>query len=617
MIQSLRNRLKELEQSEQQQQQQQQQPQQPTGPAGPRNAPPTPGITNTSTSAAQPCIVASGQTPRPPPPDLEPPAHGGGNSPPSNDSITCQPQPSGRAPETETLAYTTENPPAQDYPLGTQPLTDPGPGIRGSISPSASRAPILADHGIVGPPPSDPGTARPSATHLSATAGSPTPTFPDTITNTSGDDQLPIPAVTAMPLPLAGSCTTPYGSPSNVSGRLEPNSVERLMRPIDRAINQTSLHPSAAAPPSTVPPSTLPQPCTCDRLLGAAHWSLPLRRHADDLVRLYFTRVHRMYPILHRPTFMRQYSQLWEPSASATTTTGPATTSCSGLCRHRSLEKTFPAMVNAVFALATWFASNAAEQNSARAAGFFGMTQEVDLLEVMDEEVGIEVVQLLLLMGFYLQSTEKFSKCWNITGLAIRMAQNMGLQLSPGDARRRGLLAAAPTQLESEMRVRVWYGCVLLDREISMSFGRPLMINSGGADQLTLPEAIDDERLNEEVGGMWNRQPSNCPSLLESYIQTIKLYDILGQVLDREDSKDGSGGAAGRMPPVDRPPLANSDTQSLLDLDTMIMEWRDSLPAHLQYDPSLDRDRPDGALTPESSIPPCDFLAQAKRLHTR
>ena len=164
MIQSLRNRLKELEQSEQQQQQQEQrqrqQPQQPAGPAGPRNAPPTPSITNTSTSAAQPCIVASGQSPRAPPLSLEPPAHGGGKPPPSSDSITCQPQPSGGAPETETLAYTAENRPAQDYPLGTQPLTDPGPGTRLSLSPSTSRAPILAAHGILGPPVSDPGTVR-------------------------------------------------------------------------------------------------------------------------------------------------------------------------------------------------------------------------------------------------------------------------------------------------------------------------------------------------------------------------------------------------------------------------------------------------------------------------
>jgi len=66
-------------------------------------------------------------------------------------------------------------------------------------------------------------------------------------------------------------------------------------------------------------------------------------------------------------------------------------------------------------------------------------------------------------MGYYLQSTERFSKCWNITGLAIRMAQNMGMQLSSHNARRRGLLTTCPSQLGSEMRVRAWYGCILLD----------------------------------------------------------------------------------------------------------------------------------------------------------
>ena len=83
------------------------------------------------------------------------------------------------------------------------------------------------------------------------------------------------------------------------------------------------------------------------------------------------------------------------------------------------------------------------------------MAQQVDLLDIIDDEMGIELVQLLLLMGFYLQSTERFSECWNITGLAICMAQNMGLQLNPHEARRKGLLTSCPTQLESKIRIRV------------------------------------------------------------------------------------------------------------------------------------------------------------------
>ncbi|KAK4199005.1 putative transcriptional activator [Triangularia verruculosa] len=378
------------------------------------------------------------------------------------------------------------------------------------------------------------------------------------------------PALGADKPPSWVSPLSPYGGSSSgaSAGRLEPIGVERLMRPIDQVIRIGAR--ASASPSSGNPAPPAPHRCCCDRLLGvgAATWSLPLRRHADELVELYFHRVHRSYPILHEPTFRSQYRQLWEPSQP-----------------------------NA----ASWFAPGpSTEENKARASSFFSMTQKFDLLEIIDEEVGIESVQLLLLMGFYLQSTERFSKCWNITGLAIRMAQNMSLHLTPHDARRKGLLLSCPSQLEEEMRVRVWYGCVLLDREISMSFGRPLMISGG--DQLRLPEAIDDEHLSGEDGDKRNTQPSNCPSQISAYIETIKLYKFLGQVLDRED--DG-GDDSGNY----------SDIQALLDLDTRIMEWRDGLPGHLQYEPTLENGQ-DHASTP-GSLSAQDFSGQARRLYTR
>lgn len=393
-------------------------------------------------------------------------------------------------------------------------------------------------------------------------------------------------------------------------GHLEPAGVERLMRPIDQALTNNR----APAYRYATTTGTATPFCSCDALLANGQWSLPLRRQADELVRVYFTRVHRMYPIIHQPTFMRQYQRLWDPADH-----NPA--NCSGLCRKKNLHKAFPALVNAVFAMASLFGPHSPEHNSARATAFFNKTQKLDLLDIIDEEVGIELVQLLLLMGFYLQSTEKFSKCWNITGLAIRMAQNMGLQLSVQEAKTRGLLASQPTQLECEMRLRVWYGCVLLDREISMSFGRPLMITNSSSERLGLPHAIDDEYLSDRPGAEWGSQPPGQHSMLESYIQTIKLYDILGQVLDREEWRDGP--AFSRVAPADlgsAPDNVGANTQSMLDLDTLIMEWMDSLPEYLRYDPSPENDRRrDGAgdLTPANEIPPTDFSAQAKRLHAR
>lgn len=135
-----------------------------------------------------------------------------------------------------------------------------------------------------------------------------------------------------------------------------------------------------------------------------------------------------------------------------------------------------------------------------------------------------------------------------------------------------------------------------------MSFGRPLMIPTGNETAL-LPQPIDDDRLSGELGQQ-NTQPRDIPSLLESYIQTIKLYDILREVLDREDRKDASD--------------SYPDIRSLLTLDTMIMEWRDGLPSHLRYNPSLEETAvPSGQSPDQRILPGVDISAQAKRLYTR
>ena len=79
------------------------------------------------------------------------------------------------------------------------------------------------------------------------------------------------------------------------------------------------------------------------------------------------------------------------------------------------------------------------------------MTQEVDLLEILDNEVGLELVQFLLLMARCLSTTEQLSKYKNISILTIRMAQGMGLHYTVEEAQRRGLLRCPATQLECEM----------------------------------------------------------------------------------------------------------------------------------------------------------------------
>lgn len=251
------------------------------------------------------------------------------------------------------------------------------------------------------------------------------------------------------------------------SGCIEPCGFEQLMPPIDlRAevrVTSTSLSKYVKSPRTGTATTINNTGCKCDRALEAMRCRLPLRRHADNLVTIYFSRHQRMIPVLHEPTFMKQYHALWESTHTSSHGNTQGLSSCLGLCKQKSKGTLFPATLNAVFSLAALFASRSSEDNAEQAREFFRLAESIDIFEALDEEVGIELVQLVLLMGCYLQSTERFSKCWNVGGLAIRMAQNMGLHFSISEARKRGLLSSSSTQLDCEMRARVWYGCVILE----------------------------------------------------------------------------------------------------------------------------------------------------------
>jgi len=78
------------------------------------------------------------------------------------------------------------------------------------------------------------------------------------------------------------------------------------------------------------------------------------------------------------------------------------------------------------------------------------------------------LVQFLLLTGQYLQGTQRSVEAWTVHGLAVKGALQLGLHSTAASSR------FAP--LDQEFRKRTWFGCVVLDRTLSMTFGRPSAI---------------------------------------------------------------------------------------------------------------------------------------------
>lgn len=138
--------------------------------------------------------------------------------------------------------------------------------------------------------------------------------------------------------------------------------------------------------------------------------------------------------------------------------------------------------------------------------------------DILDNS-SISNVQALLIYAYSLELEKGVgaSKTWNVLGVAIRMAQDMGLH-------RKMTSSTQNKQSDTdhdELRRRVWGGCLIADRWISAIYGSPMMIDLQDCDCL-LP-SIYDIRPNLEFDA------EQRPYLFNSAL--ISLSILLGRIL--------------------------------------------------------------------------------------
>lgn len=136
-----------------------------------------------------------------------------------------------------------------------------------------------------------------------------------------------------------------------------------------------------------------------------------------------------------------------------------------------------------------------------------------------------------------------------------------------------------------------------------MYFGQPLVVPVTSR-KVELPQALDDDLLSDQLD-KWYRQPDGVPSLLEYYVQTIKIYNILGQTLITQESASTD---------------VSSRLQTLFDLDNQLLEWRDRLPEYLKYEPPCIQNNESRPVMSDDVIDAQEVLdlpALSKRLYSR
>ncbi|KAI8640257.1 fungal-specific transcription factor domain-containing protein [Parasitella parasitica] len=299
---------------------------------------------------------------------------------------------------------------------------------------------------------------------------------------------------------------------------------------------------------------------------------LPPRKVADSLLESYWVYVHTLYPFLHKPSFMKTYSLLWDQ-------TGGSINESYDLYESEN-EPLFQCTLNLVFALGCQLSPDTNESEREVASDvFFQRSKKLLHFDIL-EAGSIKVVQALLLMGQYLQCTKLPGRCWIVVGLAIRVAQGIGLHLE----------RKSENQLDRELRRRLWGGCIVLDRVISMAYGRPFMIPI--SRDLKLPQAIDDELLTVAPRPP-ALQPKTKPSQMAFLVHTIQLYEIMGEILLTLYS-DGEtfGGAMDTAFPSARSEIDGSNLatslNSIIKLEMALSSWKQNLPPFLQHDQGSD-----------------------------
>ncbi|ORY07864.1 hypothetical protein K493DRAFT_295310 [Basidiobolus meristosporus CBS 931.73] len=254
------------------------------------------------------------------------------------------------------------------------------------------------------------------------------------------------------------------------------------------------------------------------------------------LVDVYFSKINPVFPLLHKGEFMERL--------------------------NRSEQEMPYFLVNAMFSLSAALVSSESMLNKENldAEGFFKKART--LLDQAYNASSIENAQGLALMSIYYHISQGGVKSWMYSGMAIRMAEDLGLHRDPD------IWNIKLTTAEKETRKRTWWVCYLIDRFSSVCVGRPVSIDDQQFDT-PLPSLTDDDLLTP------NGVSPRTGLSLRPFHEVIKLHKLIGRILSTMY--------------IVRAPLTSNSPKfrtSLMDLDSQLDVWLNSLPADLAYVPT-------------------------------
>lgn len=222
------------------------------------------------------------------------------------------------------------------------------------------------------------------------------------------------------------------------NGFFGSSSAAGFMQQIKVAVNKEVPSGTANTGPLLFPPLAAKEPSSA--LSSMSNHVLPRRRMADHMMEIYWNIVFPLYPFVDKEQLDADYLRIWNGEENSPRD-----------------EDMLMCKFNVIFALGCQLSESINPEDRAAVADSF-FSRAKDLLQFNLWQSGsTELIQCLLLMAQYLQSTDCADQCWMVTGMAIRGAQGLGLHLPETSSRLDSLQG-------KELARRIWHGCVLMDR---------------------------------------------------------------------------------------------------------------------------------------------------------
>ncbi|TFK44759.1 fungal-specific transcription factor domain-containing protein [Crucibulum laeve] len=276
---------------------------------------------------------------------------------------------------------------------------------------------------------------------------------------------------------------------------------------------------------------------------------------AASLIDLYFRHTNTYFPLLHRPTFERQYKER---------------------LHHKNMW--FTAVCMSIFAVSSrWSEDRRVLSEDAKLengewdwskAGWKYFEQGIGVHRVRRSlfyPATLFEIQTFTLLAMFLRGAEEHPTAWVLISVGIRKAQDIGAH--------RKKVYRGGVNADNELWKRAFWHLVVFDRIGSAILGRAAGIAEEDFD-MELPLEVDDEYWETEDPQLAFRQPSGLPSLICSFNLFIKLTQIIAFTMKTVYAID-------RVKVFGELRTANWREEVLKQINTAMADWMKDLPEHL------------------------------------